>query len=212
MVSRALHPLAKPLAGRCHCQLALRGREFGLPGPRRAAHAPPSLPRPRQAASAPRMGQNVAIRVLINGGNTAVNAACSSAETKTLQTAFINAVAKTPTRRALSTSRQLAPDWCYWYCQGFWPGYCYLVYPACWGVRMLQEDAEVPVVEGVEDEVRALVTATATNSTLLQQCQTAQGAVIQSVKLAVNWGSVSQSCIQLLTTQVTMDCFVPPTR
>jgi hypothetical protein len=151
--------------------------------------------------------QDVAVRVLINQGQPVLDAVCSEAEYSAIAAAFNNAVA-TANMRRLRTARKLDPYWCANYCRGFAHGTCYLAYSQCTSYRMLVEgitvDQEAELIEaGARDLNKA-------DATLLSQCDKAEKEIFKAVKHELDWGSLAPSCKNLLKTNVSTDCFLPP--
>ena len=83
-----------------------------------------------------------AIRTILNNGNVLPSGeTCNSTEWDSIKSAMSSA-----RRRNLRTAdRRLDPYWCASFCSGFAPGYCWLVYPACYYTR--RREAEVTELE-----------------------------------------------------------------
>ena len=163
------------------------------------------------------MGQDVAIVVLINGGQPIGNGSCSFDENNAIEAALSSAVADASKQklRHLRTSRQLPPSYCTRLCAGYAPGWCHVAYPACAPYRMLLENAndasstievkqDVPVVDSGRKDAEK-------DATLVKQCSKAVDSVEKAIKQELSWGSLAPTCKNLLKEKMVLNCFeVPP--
>ena len=163
------------------------------------------------------MGQDVAIVVLINGGQAIGDGSCSSDENIAIQAALNSAVADASKQklRHLRTSRQLAPSFCTKLCAGYAPGWCHVAYPSCVNMRMLLENAndgsstikvkqDVPFVDSGRKDAEK-------DATLVKQCSKAVDSVEKAIKQELLWGNLAPTCKDLLREKTVLNCMeVPP--
>jgi hypothetical protein len=153
--------------------------------------------------------------VLFNGGYpTGDNATCLPEE-KTALLSVMNAqvAAVNGGRRNLRNSRQLQT--CSILCRGFAPDQCYVVYPSkcpTWRRLEAEDKDHSPDDVHLHTQDAALVDTSTRelqyDEITKKKCKTALKDIEQTVKTAVDWKTISNSCKKFLKQEVNLECFL----